>query len=283
MRDRAKERAMRSTSGDDYQHIPRAVAVMPKTYESGATSNWHSHPRAQLLYATGGLALVRAEDGTWVLPAQYALWIPPGLSHEVTMHGTVSMCSAYVAPEAISVLPAGCRVLAVSRLLEAALLALAREPVLYDIAGRGGHLAALILDEIAHAPETQLTLPLPSDPRLRRVCTAIMEAPGAALGLDDWAERAGASRRTLIRAFRTETGLSFGEWRLRARVIRALALSAEGLSPPAVARAIGYAGPRALEAAMRRVALAPGSYQAQPAPEPGAPARARTRVSSRPL
>jgi AraC-like DNA-binding protein len=267
---------MRSTRGEDYQHVPRAVAVMPKTYESGATSLWHSHPRAQLLYATGGLTLVRAEDGTWVLPAHYALWIPPGLAHEVTMHGTVSMCSAYVAPDAISI-SAGCRVLEVSPLLEAALAALAQEPVLYDVAGRGGHLAALILDEIARAPETPLTLPLPTDPRLRRVCTAIMEAPGSALGLDEWADRAGASRRTLTRSFRSETGLSFGEWRLRARVIRALALSAEGLAPHAVARAVGYAGPRALEAAMQRVALASGSPGATVPPRPDA------RPSSRPL
>jgi AraC-like DNA-binding protein len=262
---------MRSGRAEDYQGVPRAVAVMPRTYPSGVTTGWHSHPRAQLLFAGTGLTLVRAEDGTWVLPAHYALWIPPGLAHEVTMHGEVSMCSAYVAPEAVSVLPAGCRVLDVSPLLEAALLALAEEPVLYDAGGRGGHLAALILDEIARAPETPLTLPLPRDPRLRRVSTAIMEDPGSDLDLDGWADRAGASRRTLTRAFRAETGLSFGEWRARARVIRALALAADGHTRAAIARAVGYAGPRALDQVTRRMGLGPGapSFSSPPASQTG--------------
>ena len=51
---------------------------------------------------------------------------------------------------------------------------------LYDEAGRGGHLAALILDEIGRAPETRLTLPLPRDARLRRVCLGVIDDPAGA-------------------------------------------------------------------------------------------------------
>lgn len=236
-----------------YQTVPRAVGVMPKAYEAGAATGWHSHPRAQLLYATSGLTLVTAEDGTWILPARHALWIPPGLFHDVRMHGKVAMCSAYVAPEAVGVLPTGCRVLEVTPLLASALVALAAEPMLYDEAGRGGHLAALILDEIARAPGTSLTLPLPRDPRLRRVCEALLKDPGSTLDLDDWAERAGASRRTLTRGFRAETGLSFGDWRARLRVVRALALASDGCPPHQIARAVGYADLRALRTAARRI------------------------------
>jgi len=236
-----------------YQTVPRAVAVMPKSYPAGASTGWHSHPRAQLLYATAGLTLVRAEDGTWVLPARHALWIPPGLSHEVRMHGEVSMCSAYIAPEAVGILPTGCRVLEVSSLLASALEALAVEPLLYDETGRGGHLAALILDEIARAPETALTLPLPRDVRLRRICEALLKDPGSSLDIDGWAERAGASRRTLTRGFRAETGLSFGDWRARLRVLRAMTMASDGAPLHQIASAVGYADQRALRTAARRV------------------------------
>ncbi|BCB21546.1 helix-turn-helix transcriptional regulator [Bosea sp. ANAM02] len=243
---------MRNAS-EAYQTVPRAVAVMPKSYESGASTGWHSHPRAQLLYATAGLTLVRAEDGTWVLPARHALWIPPRLSHEVRMHGAVSMCSAYIAPEAVGVLPSGCRVLEVSALLASALEALSVEPLLYDEAGRGGHLAALILDEIARAPETPLTLPLPRDPRLRRICDALLKDPALDVDLDGWAERAGASRRTLTRGFRAETGMSLGDWRARLRVLRAMTMTSDGASPQQVVKAVGYADQRALRTAARRI------------------------------
>ena len=243
---------MRSES-DAYQTVPRAVAVMPKTYEAGASTGWHSHPRAQLLYATTGLTLVTADDGTWILPGRHALWIPPGLSHEVRMHGQVSMCSAYIAPEAVGILPKGCRVLEVTPLLASSLVALAAEPLLYEEGGRGGHLAALILDEVARAPETPLTLPLPRDPRLRRVCDALLKDPASNLDLDDWAQRAGASRRTLTRSFRADTGMSFGEWRTRMRVVRALAMATDGSPPHHIARAVGYADLRALRTAAARV------------------------------
>ena len=169
------------------------------------------------------------------------------------MHGAVSMCPAYIAPEAVGVLPTGCRVLEVSSLLASALEALSTEPLLYDEAGRGGHLAALILHEIARAPETALTLPLPRDPRLRRICDALLKDPALDIDLDGWAERAGASRRTLTRGFRTDTGMSFGDWRSRLRVLRAMTMASDGASPQQVVKAVGYADQRALRMAARRV------------------------------
>ena len=246
-------RAGRSTDAADYQDVPRAVAVMPKTYATGMVLDRHFHPRAQLLYATAGLMMASAEDGTWVVPEGDALWIPPCLPHAVATHGAVSMCSAYLDPAAVTGYPTLCRVIAVSPLLASALTALAEEPVLYAEGGRGGHLAALVLDEIGRAPATPLTLPLPSDPRLRRVCLGIIEDPASEDDLDAWADHAGASRRTLTRGFRAETGLSFGDWRARARVIRALALTAEGRSPRAVAAAVGYRSAQALRTTMARV------------------------------
>ncbi len=142
--------------------------------------------------------------------------------------------------------------LRVSRLLAATLAALAEEPMLYDEGGRGGLLAALVLDEIGGAPETPLVLPMPRESRLRRVCQEIAADPGCARDLDAWASEAGASRRTLTRRFRVETGLSFGVWRTRARVARALALTADGAPFRDVAASVGYANPQVLRAVVRR-------------------------------
>ncbi|MER2268221.1 helix-turn-helix transcriptional regulator [Methylobacterium oxalidis] len=242
--------AARSIRAEDYQDVPRRVAVMPKHFAAGSRTDRHAHVRAQLLYATAGLMMATAEDGTWVVPEGHALWIPPRLPHAVTMHGAVSMCSAYLAPEAVRAFPARAQVIEVSPLLAAALSALTREPVLYDEAGRGGHLAALVLDEIGRAPETPLTLPLPGDPRLRRVCLGLIDDPASALDLDAWAARAGLSRRTLTRGFRRETGLSFDAWRARARIVRALALAADGRRAREIAAAVGYRSTQALRGRM---------------------------------
>ncbi|MFD0934454.1 AraC family ligand binding domain-containing protein, partial [Methylobacterium trifolii] len=110
---------MRSDRAEDYQDVPRSVAVMPKAFAAESRTGRHSHPRAQLLYATMGLMTAEAEDGTWVVPEGHALWIPPRLPHAVVMHGAVSMCSAYLAAEAVAGFPARARVIQVSPLLAA--------------------------------------------------------------------------------------------------------------------------------------------------------------------
>lgn len=244
---------VRSTKAEDYQHVPRAIAVMPKAYAAGTDTGRHDHQRAQLLYAAAGLMTATADAGTWVIPEAHALWIPPRLPHLVTMHGPVAMRSAYVAVEAVADLPHGARVIQVSPLLASVLAALAEEPLLYDESGRGGHLAALLLDEVRRAPEAPLTLPLPADRRLRRACLSLIEDPSEDFDLDEWADHAGVSRRTFTRGFRAGTGMSFANWRARARVVRALTLQAEGKPSHQVAAAVGYRSLQALRARMDRV------------------------------
>ena len=248
---------MRSTSAADYQDLPRALVVLAKDFPAGATTSRHSHPRAQLLYATRGLMVATTAHGTWVVPLGHALLIPPHLQHEVTMHGAVAMRTAYLAADAGPITGDACRVIEVSRLLDAALLALAAEPALYEIAGRGTHLAALILDEIARAPAAPFTLPLPADSRLRKLCRALIDAPGLPHDIDGWADRIGMSRRTLTRHFRAETGLSFGEWRRRLRLLHTLKRQAEGDALHRLAAAVGYRSPQALRAMIRRAAGGP--------------------------
>jgi AraC-like DNA-binding protein len=244
---------MRSLQADDYQDVPRPVAVMAKDFASGSTTGRHSHPRAQLLYATAGLMVATTENGTWVVPAGHALLIPPGVVHDVAMYGAVAMRTAYLAATALAEPLSVCRVLRVSALLDVALVALSDEPVLYDIAGRGGHLAALVLDELTRAPDTPFALPLPLDARLRRLCHQLIENPGLAFDIDAWADQIGVSRRTLTRRFRDETGLSFGAWRRRVRLLAAMTQQAQGGLVSKIAAAVGYGSPRAFQTMVRRI------------------------------
>lgn len=244
---------MRSIDPDDYQDVPRAVAVLARNYEAGTSTGSHSHPRTQLLYATSGLMLATTRDGSWAVPAGHALLIPPQLVHDVTMHGQVSMLTAYLSVSAFAA-PSQCRVLPISPLLDVLLMALAGEPVLYDENGRGGHLAALVLDEIRRAPATPFVLPLPEEPRLRRLCRELIENPGLRYDLDIWADRIGVSRRTLTRHFRLETGLSFGEWRRRVRMVDTMVRKAHGEGLHRIAPELGYSSVRAFQAMIRRTA-----------------------------
>jgi hypothetical protein len=69
--------------------------------------------------------LVRTERGAWV-----------------------DMRTIYVEQSAASAIPKMCIVVAVSDLLRLALVALSTESHNYAVRGRGGHLVAIVLDEI---------------------------------------------------------------------------------------------------------------------------------------
>jgi AraC-like DNA-binding protein/mannose-6-phosphate isomerase-like protein (cupin superfamily) len=245
---------MRSTDAADFQDTPRPAAVMRKAFAAGEKTARHHHPRGQVLYAVDGLMSATTQAGAWAVPSGYALLIPPRLVHDVTMHGPVVMCTAYLVPEAYPGDRRTCRVVKATRLLDAVLRALAEEPVLYDAEGRGGHLAALLVDEIETAPESPFALALPRDGRLQKMCRALIETPSLPHDIDAWADRIGLSRRTLTRKFRSETGVSFGAWRRRLRLLHALRQEADGVVPSMAASRSGYRSRQALRAMMAREA-----------------------------
>ncbi len=253
--------ATRSTDPQDYQHVPRPVAAMAKPFAAGHHIAPHDHPRAQLLYAVSGVMRVITPEGAFVVPPLRAVWLPAGMRHEVRMASAVAMRTLYVAPDADPALPSDCRVVDVSPLLRELILEAITEPVEYDTAGRAGLIMQLILSELRHLPAVPLGLPMPADPRLARLCNALLDDPGSRLGLEDWSARSGASPRTMARLFQQETGLSFRRWRERARLADAVARLAGGAPVAQVAAALGYDSASAFTAMFRRsLGVAPQRY-----------------------
>jgi AraC-like DNA-binding protein len=166
-----------------------------------------------------------------------------------------------VEPDQIPHYPAACRLIRASQLLEALMDEAVRMPVDYDEEGRDGRLVELLLGEIGRMPEVLLHVPIPQDPRLARICEAVIADTSSDRTLDDWADRSGISRRTLTRMFRRETGQSFSAWRQRVRLLEALARLGAGESVTNVALDVGYDSPSAFTAMFRReLGAAPRRY-----------------------
>ncbi len=141
--------------------------------------------------------------------------------------------------------------IAVSPLLRELILTVCGEPVVWDSRGPIRLVAALVLHEIGRAGTRPLSLPACRDPRLARVAAVLVADPADPRDLDDYATIAGASVRTLARLFRSETGMSFQQWRRQLRMTEAVARIAQGLPPGRVAAAVGYASIPAFGAAFR--------------------------------
>jgi AraC-like DNA-binding protein len=97
-----------------------------------------------------------------------------------------------------------------------------------------------------------MSIPMPQDARLLRLCEALIAHPERASTLDDWTDNVGASRRTLARLFQKECGITFTAWRQRVRFHAAIEALSRGHTVAEAARQSGYGSPSAFTSAFRR-------------------------------
>ncbi len=95
----------RSTDPADYQHVPGAVAAMPKDFSAGFAILPHHHERAQLIHATAGTMRVSTDDGVWIVPPLRALWMPAGVRHAIAILSETTMRTLYVRDDVAAFMP----------------------------------------------------------------------------------------------------------------------------------------------------------------------------------
>lgn len=237
---------------DRYERADRAAVGFSMDYPHGLASGLHSHPKAQLVYAISGMMRVETTEAIFLLPPTKALFLPPDEVHSIAMEGDVAMRELFIDRSVAESLGTGARVLTVSPLLRELVLAICAEPVDWPVDGRGPHLVALIIDEIGRAKTLMTRLPQLREPRLAAIARAIRDNPADPRTLDDWAEICGASARTLARLFPQDTGMTFGQWRLQARLNAAFLMLMTGGEIARIAERVGFSSQSAFGVAFRR-------------------------------
>jgi AraC-like DNA-binding protein len=220
----------------------------------------HAHARGQLVGASSGLLTIGLDDQEWVVPAIHAIWIPPHCRHSLRSFGPISGWSAFVAEARCATLPDTPRAIRTSPLLrEAVQRAAGWDGSALDAAQT--RIADVILDEIASSGVESLALARPRDARLVRITDALATNLADNRRLEEWAEWAGISARTMSRRFVAETGLTFAQWRQQARLLRALEKLADGVPVTTVALDLGYDNVSAFIDMFRRaMGTTPGKY-----------------------
>ncbi len=249
----------RSTDPDDYQDLPQRIGAMSKRFADGFAIPLHEHDRDQLLHARRGIMRLRTEGEAWIVPPDGAVYIPTGTPHAVDMHGPVDMRTLYIDRARVRHRPRTLTVVAVAPLLRELIRALSEEPVVYAAGSRADLIARLIEVEIEQARELSLSFPLPRDPRLQRLCAGLLADPADRRTLQQWAEVAGASARTLARLFERDLAMSFDQWRRRVRFQGALEALAQGEPITRVAETHGYLSASAFSQAFAKVMGKPPS------------------------
>ncbi|MGV1792189.1 AraC family transcriptional regulator [Rhizobium sp. A37_96] len=233
------------------------------------TSSRHSHKQAQLLYAVDGVISLTTDSGTWVVPPSRAVWLPPNLEHVTASHASVRFRSLLIDVGSNDALPTECMVVEVTPLLRELILRLAGLVDKPERTEMAEAVIRLLLLELTFLPAQPLNLPLPKHPALSAFCETMLGDLAHTISIEEAASALYMSRATLMRLFQRETGLSFGRWRQQARMLKALALLAEGRNILDVALDCGYDSPSAFSAMFRRsLGRSPRDYfQSAPPPD----------------
>lgn len=220
----------------------------------------HDHSWAQVIFAPRGVMLVEANDRQWLVPPHRALWMPASTRHRIDTIGETWMRTVYLRRD-LAARAVGIRVLEVLPLLRELLLEIVRRGALDESVDDEVSLARVLAAQLVTARDFGLALPLPRDPRARRVADYYRRTPGGDEPLTTLARDAGASSRTIERLFVLETGLPFGKWRQQVRLQHAVRRLAEGVAVTSVGIECGYESTSAFVTMFRRaLGTTPGEY-----------------------
>ncbi|MFD5916678.1 AraC family transcriptional regulator [Kitasatospora sp. NPDC058201] len=236
---------------DRAQHGPTDHPTTTRPLSAGSEVAAHRHEVHQIVYAGRGVLAVTTDAGTWVAPATRALWIPAGTLHRHRAYGRTVLHTVGLPLDRNPLGLTRPAVLAVGPLLRELLIAYSSPGT--ERTEEGRRVLAVLLDQLRHAPEQPLHLPVPRDPRLAAVGALLDRDPADRRTLAELGRAAGAGSRTLSRLCHDELGMTFPQWRTQLRLHHALKLLADDLPVTAVAHRCGWASAGAFIDAFRRV------------------------------
>jgi len=221
---------------------------------AGYQGQLHHHVWYQLMYASKGVLNVEYQNQIMLVPPQKAIWLPPNCHHRVRVPMGAHFHSVYFRPDVVAELGDESKVLSITALVRELILAVGElthfENTLDD---KGLRLTQVLIDQLSLQEDSALSLLIPSDKRLNKLVSAIIQTPCNALNLEQWSKELGLSSRTISRLFNKDVGMGFKEWRQKVRLLEAINLLEQGLSVTQVALDVGYQSPSAFTYAFKQV------------------------------
>lgn len=237
------------TEGDP----PAPISARTVFFEGGTVFPVRRRPWGKLNYALSGVCEYMIDGTRYLSPPQYGIWIPPGAEHEARNRQAMHYVSVYVASDLCGSMPGRPSTLGLSPLLKAILADFAARSVTVPKTAEDQRLALVLVDQIRLAQRFDSYLPFTDDTLLGPILRALQSDPGNSTSLAEWARRFGTTERTLSRRCQSELGVSFHEWRQRARLIAALTLLDDKEPVHRIAARLGYSTPSAFISMFRRL------------------------------
>lgn len=248
------------------EHLPTPIHFRSATVPAGASYPLHRHPWGEFVHSYSGVMEVELGRRQLLAPAQYGIWLPPGVEHRGHNHYEACHCSLYVTAELCESLPEEPCALLVSPLLRALLDHLRESPSALPATAERQRLLQVVVDQLALAPVAGSYLPSSSDPLLEPLLLVLQTNPADSRSMAELAAAVHTTERTLLRRCQRELGMTLSEWRQRLCVLRAMPRLEAGDTVENIAHDLGYSSASAFIAMFRRLmGSTPDEYRKGPA------------------
>lgn len=225
------------------------IAWIKHTFQAGEVMPPHEHECPQLLYSFQGLTRIETQKHIWVVPQNFAVWLPANFLHETRT--ITSGCSHVIHfNQSHSWKRHDCQFVSVTPLLRELITAMSNEAG-KQLSRRIETIAELMIDELEVAQSAGLPIPMPDDSRLKALFRKVINQPASHATLNELASSVGLTPKTATRLCHKEMGMNFRDWREMMHAASAMAYFSQGASVKAVSSLLGYT-PSAFSTMMRR-------------------------------
>jgi AraC-like DNA-binding protein/mannose-6-phosphate isomerase-like protein (cupin superfamily) len=225
------------------EHDPKpgvSISTLAHEYPPEFAVLEHAHGSDQVIYAIRGVMEVSAGESYWLIPPQFAVWIPARTVHRIRMPSAVSLRTLYLRRGLASRLPTVCSVLHVAPLLRELIVEAVRIGGLRKTNRLHCALRDVIVSQLQNASAVGTLVTLPTDPRALAVAQACIADQAHSPSLRALCDSVGVTVRTVERAFQREIGMNFETWRRQVRLMKAIELLVGGCPVKEVAFEVGY-------------------------------------------
>lgn len=243
--------------------VPDPFLLTTGMMEQDEPCQWppHSHEEHELIWSARGVVTILVGGRMWSVLPGTGLWIPRGVVHEGHMGGGVASRVTLFSPEAWTRGWQGTTAVKVNEAVQQLLVHLANTGMPADERLRAQRVCIDMLEPVGSG---NISVPVPTDPRIRELVDSVLRDPADDRSLEQWARRLNLSTRTITRTFSSDVAMSFVHWRRLVRMRSAHGLLAQGMSVGAAGRKVGYGTTSAFVAAFRKVVgHTPGELLAQ--------------------
>jgi len=216
--------------------LAREIAMVTGEHDKPHSHQWH-----QLIYPRKGLLRTKASMKQYFVPYNRAVLIPASCVHESWAITSVEFVGLYINPSKMKYSINQCKIIEVSALFREIIGETIK--IIRTKASRtksDNRIIQVFYDQLSTQSEAPLEVILPKDKRLNIISDHLLNNPACKLTLPYWANKVGASERTISRLFEVQTGLTYKKWRQRLRLVSSLSQLENKVPIQMVAYNVGY-------------------------------------------